>query len=404
MTFATDRRDTIAIKIELANLLGESGPQYWAAFKEFLGGKIKREKFDAQVSGILKGKAATLHNNLIIGLIHNAQKGVLPPAGPKSVEFAPVQKSNAASSQETTLKRRQTTGDLVPAEARKKMRIEQIMSLSQSDRLRLMQLKVAPRLTVPKPVKPSFEGLSFPHASYYCCEDEGDIPSKEDLRERMRLIGHFNQIANISDESVEILYRALSDLMKDTMSLLMQKLTTSEDAAANREGTAASKPAAVDVKIAEPKADAKPGEAENGANSIELVENTASLAAATVTEDAITESTNPRRSPQLANGTAASPKPKSGSPDSSRRGRSEFGGLRPPDRSASEREALYGPSSLHDIRSSDAGFALEMVPHLLTRSASGYTLQEKLGCGWDLLEDENSLPHSQAVPEQRELR
>ena len=40
------RQDVIALKQRLADALGENGPLYWDALKDFVAGKLNRQEFD----------------------------------------------------------------------------------------------------------------------------------------------------------------------------------------------------------------------------------------------------------------------------------------------------------------------------------------------------------------------
>ncbi|KAJ3060349.1 hypothetical protein HK102_009563, partial [Quaeritorhiza haematococci] len=50
------RKDTVALKCALANVLGERGPEYWQKFQEFLAGKVSRLDFDAFAGKVLGTK------------------------------------------------------------------------------------------------------------------------------------------------------------------------------------------------------------------------------------------------------------------------------------------------------------------------------------------------------------
>lgn len=40
------RQDVLALKQQLADALGENGPLYWDALKDFVAGKLNRQEFD----------------------------------------------------------------------------------------------------------------------------------------------------------------------------------------------------------------------------------------------------------------------------------------------------------------------------------------------------------------------
>lgn len=42
----SSRQDVLALKQQLADALGENGPLYWDALKDFVAGKLNRSEFD----------------------------------------------------------------------------------------------------------------------------------------------------------------------------------------------------------------------------------------------------------------------------------------------------------------------------------------------------------------------
>lgn len=43
---ANGRQDVLALKQQLADALGENGPLYWDALRDFVMGKLNRQEFD----------------------------------------------------------------------------------------------------------------------------------------------------------------------------------------------------------------------------------------------------------------------------------------------------------------------------------------------------------------------
>lgn len=54
---SSGRKDTVALKKALADILGVRGGTYWGKFKEFVLGKCSRKAFDAVAANLLVGKS-----------------------------------------------------------------------------------------------------------------------------------------------------------------------------------------------------------------------------------------------------------------------------------------------------------------------------------------------------------
>ncbi|KAI8319419.1 hypothetical protein GQ54DRAFT_265314 [Martensiomyces pterosporus] len=76
-----ERYHLTQLKEQLAEALGEDGPSYWNALRDFVQGKLNRQEFDFYAYMYLSGDKATLHNKFILATIHNAQTGQAPPDG-----------------------------------------------------------------------------------------------------------------------------------------------------------------------------------------------------------------------------------------------------------------------------------------------------------------------------------
>lgn len=127
-TTSNGRQDLLALKQQLADALGDNGPQYWDALRDFVTGKLNRQEFDFYANLYLSRQNGThlwvqwapaknhlvffvelrldqlkcthqhlpfpftnypspapLHNAFILATIHNAQKDAPPPANQRSV-------------------------------------------------------------------------------------------------------------------------------------------------------------------------------------------------------------------------------------------------------------------------------------------------------------------------------
>ncbi|KAJ2777654.1 hypothetical protein H4R18_005039 [Coemansia javaensis] len=86
-TEAGERYQLTQLKEQLAEALGDDGPSYWAALRDFVRGKLNRQEFDFYAYMYLSGEKAGLHNRFILATIHNAQSGQAPPEGERSEGF-----------------------------------------------------------------------------------------------------------------------------------------------------------------------------------------------------------------------------------------------------------------------------------------------------------------------------
>ncbi|KAJ2391339.1 hypothetical protein GGI23_005436 [Coemansia sp. RSA 2559] len=87
MARTEERLQLIQLKEQLAEALGDDGPSYWAALRDFVQGKLNRQEFDFYAYMYLSGEKASLHNQFILATIHNAQSGQAPPDGEHSKGF-----------------------------------------------------------------------------------------------------------------------------------------------------------------------------------------------------------------------------------------------------------------------------------------------------------------------------
>ncbi|KAJ2327525.1 hypothetical protein GGI00_004441 [Coemansia sp. RSA 2681] len=82
-----ERYQLTQLKEQLAEALGDDGPSYWSALRDFVQGKLNRQEFDFYAYLYLSGDRAGLHNQFIMATIHNAQSGQAPPEGERSQGF-----------------------------------------------------------------------------------------------------------------------------------------------------------------------------------------------------------------------------------------------------------------------------------------------------------------------------
>ena len=104
---ASGRQDVLALKQQLADALGENGPLYWDALRDFVMGKLNRQEFDFYANLYLSRQngrgceaefffslfannytLAYLHNSFILSTVHNAQTNTPPPSKHRLVGWA----------------------------------------------------------------------------------------------------------------------------------------------------------------------------------------------------------------------------------------------------------------------------------------------------------------------------
>ncbi|KAJ2722163.1 hypothetical protein GGI07_003499 [Coemansia sp. Benny D115] len=97
---AEERYQLTQLKEQLAEALGDDGPLYWAALRDFVQGRLNRQEFDFYAYLYLSGEKACLHNQFILATIHNAQSGQAPPEGERSEGFESSKKKKRKSDED----------------------------------------------------------------------------------------------------------------------------------------------------------------------------------------------------------------------------------------------------------------------------------------------------------------
>ncbi|KAJ2803290.1 hypothetical protein H4R20_002952 [Coemansia guatemalensis] len=150
---ADERYQLTQLKDQLAEALGDDGPSYWAALRDFVHGKLNRQEFDFYAYMYLSGDKATLHNQFILATIHNAQSGQAPPEGERSAGFEGQRKRKHESDEKTT-----GGGDDENSQSRRSVKAlledpkwryvkELVKSLNKSERRAIKTLLKRPNIT-----------------------------------------------------------------------------------------------------------------------------------------------------------------------------------------------------------------------------------------------------------------
>ncbi|KAI8800438.1 transcriptional regulator of RNA polII, SAGA, subunit-domain-containing protein [Cladochytrium replicatum] len=222
------RQDTVAIKQELADGLGEHASVYWQALKDFLGGKYTRAQFDAKVSSIMDKRLVSLHNKFIFAIFHNVQRAVPLPTGPQSTDFTPRADSAKRKAE-----------DLTPAELRKRARTEHILNLEMVERNRLRILRQKQEETIT--TSPAASTVPIPPVVYkhvpelssetidmeslpVSCKELKDLPTREQVKSQMKFYCAMNGVPDGLDEGgVDLVFQALQNYLKIMMETNLQK-------------------------------------------------------------------------------------------------------------------------------------------------------------------------------------
>ncbi|KAJ2614664.1 hypothetical protein H4S08_001607 [Coemansia sp. RSA 1365] len=149
---ADERYQLTQLKDQLAEALGDDGPSYWAALRDFVHGKLNRQEFDFYAYMYLSGDKAALHNQFILATIHNAQSGQAPPEGERSAGFEGQRKrkhegdENTAGGDEENRQSRRSVKALLEDPKWRYVK-ELVKSLNKSERRAIKTLLKRPDVT-----------------------------------------------------------------------------------------------------------------------------------------------------------------------------------------------------------------------------------------------------------------
>ncbi|KAK9722392.1 hypothetical protein K7432_002696 [Basidiobolus ranarum] len=218
------RQDVLALKQKLADTLGENGPLYWNALKDFVTGKLNRQEFDFYANLYIPREHVKLHNAFILANISNAQKAAPPPPSQRSTKW---------------LKRKKDRTSLEKDPKKKKLR-QDILSLKKADRDRIkVLLKTRSTPAKPLPLRSTSRSIPFPPGSippnyisevnkgYQAplCYDSKELPDGEILHERMTTIALEHGLLNgVTPDSIEVLQYALESHLKTIISNCIYKV------------------------------------------------------------------------------------------------------------------------------------------------------------------------------------
>jgi hypothetical protein len=125
------RADTLLLKQQLADALGDGGAAYWLSLAAFLRGKASKEALDESARAVLLGDyEATLHNQLLSNILLNCQPHIDPPQGENNCSFKQKQKKTNHRQKDSRITKLKRFNDRT------------IFSLSQQTKTALLELVI----------------------------------------------------------------------------------------------------------------------------------------------------------------------------------------------------------------------------------------------------------------------
>ncbi|CDH52474.1 predicted protein [Lichtheimia corymbifera JMRC:FSU:9682] len=230
------RQDVLALKQQLADALGENGPLYWDALKDFVAGKLNRQEFDFYANLYLSRENAYLHNAFILSTIHNAQAAHPPPSKHRSVGWAKRKRGKDGSlldgSQDRDPQKRRLKMDVMSLSKADRDRLKQLVKSGDKERLRpFVDQVLGPRISRVPPLPLPAEQLPQTFNSDYArgllaplCADLKELPGPETLRARMTSIAlEQGLVGGVSEDVVSAMLFATESYIKSAIANAISK-------------------------------------------------------------------------------------------------------------------------------------------------------------------------------------
>ncbi|CDS08316.1 hypothetical protein LRAMOSA02264 [Lichtheimia ramosa] len=229
------RQDVLALKQQLADALGENGPLYWDALKDFVAGKLNRQEFDFYANLYLSRENAYLHNAFILSTIHNAQAAHPPPSKHRSVGWAKRKRGKDGSldgSQDRDPQKRRLKMDVMSLSKADRDRLKQLVKSGDKERLRpFVDQVLGPRISRVPPLPLPAEQLPPTFNSDYArgllaplCTDLKELPGPETLRARMTSIAlEQGLVGGVSEDVVSAMLFATESYIKSAIANAISK-------------------------------------------------------------------------------------------------------------------------------------------------------------------------------------
>ncbi|KAI9340053.1 transcriptional regulator of RNA polII, SAGA, subunit-domain-containing protein [Zopfochytrium polystomum] len=218
------RVDTVKIKQQIADALGDRGIEYWNAFRSFLSGKIQLKEFSGTAMEVL-GEHVSLHNKLIMAILTNVYRNAPVPTGKPHEDFKPSEESVMAR------KRKKEEEQMAERDTKRSRMAKLIQSLDTPCRATILSAKNQPQPQ--KMLEIPFLPRSIPHEvtpdlqtkilSLQTCKMKGSLPTRDALRARMEVIGAMNGVA-MREDCVSFMEQALSTYVKDILTGIQQRI------------------------------------------------------------------------------------------------------------------------------------------------------------------------------------
>ncbi|CEP07333.1 hypothetical protein [Parasitella parasitica] len=231
------RQDVLALKQRLADALGENGPLYWDALRDFVMGKLNRQEFDFYANLYLSRQNAYLHNAFILSTVHNAQTNTPPPSRHRLVGWAKRKRGKDGSL---------TADGELEQDPRKRKLKSDVMALSKADRERLKALVksgdknslrpfvdrlLGTRISRPPTLPIGFNQLPSNYSQEYSkglmaplCVDLKQLPSPETLHARMTSIALENGLlGGVGEDVVNVMLFAAENYIKSSITSAISK-------------------------------------------------------------------------------------------------------------------------------------------------------------------------------------
>ncbi|ORX43008.1 hypothetical protein DM01DRAFT_1340872 [Hesseltinella vesiculosa] len=222
------RKDVMALKQQLADCLGDNGPLYWDALRDFVMGKLNRPEFDFYANLYLSRQHAHLHNAFILSTIHNAQLDAPPPSRQRTVGW---KRKRDKDGQGHDPQKQKLKIDIMSLSKADRERLKTLVKAGDKDRLRpFITNLLAPRVSRPVPLPPATQQMSNFQMEYSrgllapLCSDLKELPHAGTLKTRMNSVAmEQGLVGGVTDDAVYAMLFAMESYIKSTLSSTITK-------------------------------------------------------------------------------------------------------------------------------------------------------------------------------------
>ncbi|KAI9246373.1 transcriptional regulator of RNA polII, SAGA, subunit-domain-containing protein [Sporodiniella umbellata] len=234
------RQDVLAIKQQLADALGENGPLYWDALREFVMGKLNRQEFDFYANLYLSRDNAHLHNAFILSTVHNAQTNTPPPSKHGLVGWAKRKRGKDGSlitegGQDMDPRKKRLKMDVMALTKPERERLKSLVKSGDRNKLKpFVDRLLGPRVSKPATLPISLSQLPSNYTQEYSkglaaplCIDMKELPTPDVLHTRMTGIAIENGLlGGIGEDVVNIMLFAAESYIKSSITSAITKRRT----------------------------------------------------------------------------------------------------------------------------------------------------------------------------------